>query len=107
MKSSKKKATTPAEVKEQAVDKAMEVKDDAKKVEAKKEEPKKEEAPKVEEKKSEAPKAAKKGKTTKAVKDDSNMGTFLEGEDIELKDLKFVVKEVTGLEVVLKRKDFR
>ena len=41
----------------------------------------------------------------KIEEDVSNMAHFKEGEEVELKGLKMVIKEVSGIGLVLKRKD--
>ncbi len=59
-----------------------------------------EEAPKAEKKVGPKPLDEK-----KVEKDESNMAHFSEGDEVEVKGLPMVVKEVRGVELVLKRKD--
>ena len=54
-----------------------------------------------------APKGDKPLDMKKVEKDDTNEGTFFEGDEFELKGLKFTVKKVMGLEITLIRKDFK
>lgn len=71
----------------------------------KKEDDKKVEEKKVEEKK--APAAKNPLDEKKVEKDTTNEAHFMVGDEIKIKDLEFVVDKVGGLELVLKRKDFK
>lgn len=71
----------------------------------KKEDEKKVEEKKVEEKK--APAAKNPLDEKKVEKDTTNEAHFSVGDEVKIKDLVFVVDKVGGLELVLKRKDFK
>ena len=53
-------------------------------------------SPKKEEKKAKEPE-----------KDTTNVAFFKVGDEVKIKDLDFVVKEVLGIDLILARKDFR
>lgn len=57
--------------------------------------------------KKEAPKGKNPLDEKKVEKDNTNETHFAVGDEVKVKDLEFVVHQVKGLELVLKRKDFK